>query len=79
MLCFSSSRLDPEHGVDLIFHKDRFIGTNEDFKEAYDDMGLDYKQILMEISIKGQKQFENKDYKFHESTSDRYFIKPWQQ
>ncbi|MBJ2176278.1 hypothetical protein JBL43_18650 [Aureibaculum sp. A20] len=79
MLYFNSFRCDSEHGINLIFHKDRFIGTHEDFKEAYEDIGLDYKETLREISNKNQKQFENKDYKFHESTSDRYSLKPWQQ
>lgn len=79
MLYFNSFRCDLEHGLNLIFHRDRFIGTHEDFKEAYEDIGLDYKDILREISIKNQKQFENKDYVFHESTSDRYSLKPWQQ
>lgn len=78
MLYFNSFRCDSEHGLNLIFHRDRFIGTHEDFKEAYEDIGLDYKEILREMSIKNQEQFENKDYKFHEPTSDRYSLKPWQ-
>lgn len=79
MLYFNSFRYDSEHGLNLVFHKDRFIGTHEDFKEAYEDMGLDYKEILKEMSLKNQTQYENKDYRFHESKSDKYSIKPWQQ
>lgn len=79
MFYFNSFRCNSEHGLNIVFHRDRFIGTHEDFKEAYEDIGLNYKEILREISIKNQKQFENKDYKFHESTSDRYSLKPWKQ
>jgi hypothetical protein len=79
MLYFNSFRYDKEHGLNLVFYKDRFIGTHEDFKEAYEDMGLDYKEILREMSLKNQRQHENKDYRFHETKSNQYSIKPWQQ
>jgi hypothetical protein len=77
LMNFNSFRCDPEHGINLVFHKDRFIGTHEDFKEAYEDLGLNYEDVLLEMSLENQKKFENKDYNFYDHGFNEYSLKPW--
>jgi len=76
---FNAFRCNLEHGLNMIFHKERFIGVHEDFKEAYEDLGLQYKEVLKEMSLEHQHKLENKSFKFYKSKSEHLPLKPWQQ
>ncbi|MEH0154766.1 hypothetical protein V6R21_11545 [Limibacter armeniacum] len=78
LLSFGSTQIDPEHGISFIFHKNRYVGSDDDFKEAHEELGFNYKKILQDISAKNQAQFDNKDYNFHEPKSESVTLKPWQ-
>lgn len=73
---FNSFRYDLEHGINLIFHKTRFIGFHEDFKEAYEDIGIKYEDVLKELSLSHQSKIENREFLFYKS--DVKPLKPWQ-